>query len=77
MQSHVAPDGCEAVEWRGRSRRARPIREAAFASLKAPLLPVPARVDLMDAREEDEALGRRRIPQCGSRKTSTCPARSS
>ena len=24
--------GCEAIEWRGRSRRAPPIREAAFAS---------------------------------------------
>jgi hypothetical protein len=32
--------------------------EAAFASLKAPLLPVPAPVDPTDASEEREAWGR-------------------
>jgi hypothetical protein len=35
-----------------------PIREAAFASLKAPLLPVPAPVDPTDASEEREVSGR-------------------
>jgi hypothetical protein len=34
------------------------IREAAFASLKAPLRPVPAQVDPTDASEEREASGR-------------------
>ena len=35
-----------------------PIREAAFASLKAPLRPVPAQVDPTDASEGREASGR-------------------
>jgi hypothetical protein len=34
------------------------IREAAFASLKAPLRPVRAPVDPTDAREERKASGR-------------------
>jgi hypothetical protein len=33
LSRHGVRDGCEAIEGRGRSRRARPIREAAFASL--------------------------------------------
>src|SRR5262249_10731058 len=37
-----------------------PIREAAFASLKAPLRPVRAPVDPTDASEGREASGRRR-----------------
>jgi hypothetical protein len=39
----------------GRSRRASFIREAAFASLKALLRPVPAQVDPTDGSEEREA----------------------
>src|SRR5215469_7731782 len=35
-----------------------PIREAAFASLKAPLRPVPVQVDPTDASEERQASGR-------------------
>ena len=37
FQSHASRDGCQAIEWLRRSRRARPICEAALASLKAPL----------------------------------------
>ena len=54
-----------------------PIREAAFASLKARLRPVPAPVGLLDANEDREASGRRRTLQCDSRKTIARPARSS
>src|SRR5271154_1634765 len=54
-----------------------PIRELAFASLKAPLRPARASVDPMDAREEREASGRRRIAPYGSRKTTVRPARNS
>src|SRR5665213_1667197 len=39
-------------------RGARPIREAAFASLKAPPRPVPAPVDPADGSEEWEASAR-------------------
>jgi hypothetical protein len=59
------------------ARRAPPIREAAFASLKAPLRPVPVPVDPMDGNEEREASGRRRILQCDNRKTNARPAQSS
>jgi hypothetical protein len=52
LQSHAARDGCEVIEWRGRSRRAPPIREAAFASQKAPVRLVRAPVDPTDASEE-------------------------
>jgi hypothetical protein len=61
----------------GRSRRASSIRGAAFASLKAPLHPVPAPVDPTDASEERQASGRRRILEYGSRKTNARQARSS
>ena len=54
-----------------------PIREAAFASLKARLRQVRAPVDPMDASEGREASGRRRILQYDSRKTTARPARSS
>jgi hypothetical protein len=54
-----------------------PIREAAFASLMAPLPPVPALVDPTDASGEREASGRRRILQYDNRKTTARPARSS
>jgi hypothetical protein len=54
-----------------------PIREAAFASLKARPRPVPVPVDPMDGSEEREVSGRRRILQCDSRKTNARPARSS
>jgi hypothetical protein len=40
------------------NQKAVPIREAALASLKAPLRPVPAPVDPTDASEEREASGR-------------------
>jgi hypothetical protein len=40
------------------SKRAAPIREAAFASLKAPVRLVRASVDPTDASEEREASGR-------------------
>jgi len=53
------------------------IREAAFASLKGPLRPVPVPVDPTDGSEEREASDRRRILQYGSRKTNARPARSS
>jgi hypothetical protein len=53
-----------------------PIREAAFASLMAPLRPVPALVDPTDASGEREASGRRRILQYDNRKTTARPARS-
>ena len=43
-----------------------PIREAAFASLKGPLRPVPVPVDPTDGSEEREASDRRRILQYGS-----------
>jgi hypothetical protein len=72
-----ARGGCKVTEWRGGARRARPTREAAFASPKAPLRPVPVPVGLTDAREEREASGRRRILRFGSRKTTARPARSS
>ena len=42
----------------GRTKEPTSIREAAFASLKAPLRPVPARVDRPDARAEREASDR-------------------
>jgi hypothetical protein len=42
----------------GRAKEPPPIREAAFASLKAPLRPVRAPVDPTDASEEREASGR-------------------
>ena len=42
----------------GRTKELPPIREAAFASLKAPLRPVPAPVDPTDASEERAASGR-------------------
>jgi hypothetical protein len=42
----------------GRTKEPPLIREAAFASLKAPLRPVPAQVDPTDASEEREASGR-------------------
>ena len=42
----------------GRAKKPPPIREAAFASLKAPLQPVRASVDPTDASEEGEAPGR-------------------
>jgi len=54
-----------------------PIREAAFASLKAPLRPVRAPVGPTDASEGREASGRRRTLQYDSRKTNARPARSS
>ena len=54
-----------------------PIREAAIASLKAPLRPVPVPVDPTDASEELQASGLRGILEYGSRKTSARPARSS
>ena len=54
-----------------------PIREAAFASLKAPLRPVRAPVDPTDASEGREASGRRRTLPYDSRKTNARPARSS
>ena len=54
-----------------------PIREAAFASLKGPLRPVPVPVDPTDGSEEREASDRRRILQYGSRKTNARLARSS
>ena len=54
-----------------------PIREAAFASLKAPLRPVRAPVDPTDASEGREASGRRRTLQYDSRKTIARLARSS
>ncbi len=55
----------------------RPIREAAFPSLAAPLRLVPAPVDPTDGIGEREASGQRRILQCGNRKTNVRPARSS
>jgi hypothetical protein len=58
-------------------RGASSIREAAFASLKAPLHPVPAPVDPTDASQEPQASGRRRILGYGSRKTNARLARSS
>jgi len=58
------------------NQKAGPIRELAFASLKAPLRPARASVDPMDAREEREASGRRRILLYDSRKTSARLARS-
>jgi hypothetical protein len=60
-----------------KTREPLPIREAAFASLKAPLRPVRAPVDPADASEGREASGRRRTLQCDSRKTIARPARSS
>ena len=77
IETHAARGGCEAIEWRGRSQRARPIREAASASLRAPLRPVPVPVDPADASEEPEASARRRILQYDNRKTNARPARSS
>jgi hypothetical protein len=62
---------------RQRPRRAPPIREAAFASLKVPLHPVPVSVDPTGGSEAWEASGRRKILQCDSRKTNARPARSS
>ena len=53
------------------------IREAAFASLRAPLQSVPAPIDPTDATEEHEASGRRKISLYDSRKTTARPARSS
>ena len=61
----------------GRTKELPPIREAAFASLKAPLRPVRAPVDPTDASEGREASGRRRTLQYDSRKTTARPARSS
>jgi hypothetical protein len=55
----------------------RPIREAASASLKAPLRPAPVPIGPADASEEREASVRRRIPQYDSRRTNARPARSS
>src|SRR5215467_1958431 len=57
--------------------RAAPTREAAFASLKAPLRPVPAPVDPMDGSEEPEASGRGRILRYDNRKTTARAAQSS
>ncbi|MGA9138180.1 MAG: hypothetical protein WBZ39_09630 [Methylovirgula sp.] len=59
------------------NQKAAPIREAAFASLKAPLRLAPAPVDPTDASEEREASGRRRIALYDSRKTTARPARNS
>ena len=42
----------------GRTKEPPLIREAAFASLKAPLRPVPAQVDPADASEERQASAR-------------------
>jgi hypothetical protein len=42
----------------GRTKELPPIREAAFASLKAPLRPVQGPVDPTDDSEEHEASGR-------------------
>jgi rhodanese-related sulfurtransferase len=64
--------------WLAVEPKSRPsIREAAFASLKAPLRPVRAPVDPTDAREEREASGRWRIALYDSRKTTARPARNS
>jgi hypothetical protein len=59
------------------NQKAAPIRELAFASLKAPLRPVRAPVDPTDAREAREASGWRRIALYDSRKTTARPARNS
>jgi len=61
----------------GNQKKLPPIREAAFASLMAPLRPVPALVDPTDASGEREASGRRRILQYDNRKTTARPAQSS
>jgi len=61
----------------GNQKKPPPIREAAFASLMAPLRPVPALVDPTDASGEREASGRRRILRYDNRKTTARPARSS
>jgi hypothetical protein len=58
-------------------QRAAPIREAAFASLKAPLRPGRAPVVPTDASEEREASGRQKSLPYGSRRTTARPARSS
>jgi hypothetical protein len=62
---------------RGRTEKPAPIREAAFASLKAPVRLVQAPADPADASEEREASARRRIPLYDSRKTTARLARSS
>jgi hypothetical protein len=67
---------CE-IDLPGGGKTPPPIREAMFASLRAPLRRVLAPVDRADANEEREASDRRRAPLCDSRKTSARPARSS
>src|SRR3984885_9094866 len=59
----------------GRTKAPSLIREAAFASLQAPVRLVRAPVDPTDAREERQASDRRRIPLYDSRKTNARPAR--
>ena len=77
-----ALSGCLALhalggqEQTSRTKEPVPIREAAFASLKAPLRPVPAPVDPTDASEGREASGQRTFLRYGSRKTTARQARS-
>jgi hypothetical protein len=63
-------------EQTSRTKEPVPIREAAFASLKAPLRPVPAPVDPTDESEGREASGQRTFLRYGGRKTTARQARS-